>query len=59
MPRLRALALAVFGRFASFDHYADPAAVGYRLAVRLPLIGAVAFQPFEPESTATPLVFSW
>lgn len=39
----RSIALGIFAPWARQDHYADPAAVGWRASVHVPLIGCVAF----------------
>lgn len=60
MSLLRRIALACFGRFATYHPYADPAAIGYDLAVALPVLGTVAFRPYAPRrDEPAPLVFNW
>ena len=39
----RSLILGLLAPWAHQDHYADPAAVGWRASVHAPLIGCVAF----------------
>lgn len=55
---LRMLLHGLFWRQASFAEYADPASVGYRAAIRLPIIGAIAFVP-RADEVAAPPVYDW
>lgn len=55
---LRMLLHGLFWRQAYSAEYADPASVGYRAAIRLPIIGAIAFVPHVDETAASP-VYDW
>lgn len=47
---LRMLALGLLWRWASRYEYAEPWKVGYRAAIHLPVVGAVAFLTHDEQT---------